>query len=420
MSSTTGLPVAPRKKIADLQILRALAILWVLCAHLSLPAALLAMVPNNPLPPFWIGIFGVELFFVISGFIVTKTIIEGPSMSPGRFLSRRAFRLLPAILAFIVLSAVTALVAYRFASEDAWAIANLSVTRKEFLAQALSILGGYHVNRVNQPLYFNSAMWSLSVEFQFYAAFAAVLAVITALRLSHRLACVLIFSLTAALYALIIWERLSIATAGVVRSVNTDTLIYLTAWRFDFLALGALTYFVSLTSVANWRIGKVLAAAALCAPFAVAIACGDLLNADARRLLEGVGQPVIGICFALAVLLASRENAFQGKDGLLYRGLLWIGNRSYSLYLVHYPVMALVWVGILKLYPQAFSNPIFYGALQAALVLPISAILADRSFVLIEQKDKAMLTWVRGIATSFPRGRPADADSDRLSAETPK
>jgi len=177
------------------------------------------------------------------------------------------------------------------------------------------------------------------------------------------------------------------------------------------MALGTLTYFASRTTYANWRAGKTLAAAALCVPFAIAIACGDPLNAEARRLMDGFGQPVIGICFALAVLLASRENAFRGKDGLLYRGLLWIGNRSYSLYLVHYPVMALVWVGLLNLYPQALPDPIYYGVVQAVLVLAISAVLADRSFVWIEQKDRAMLAWASGITSYFPRRDPAGADS---------
>lgn len=404
--SPTSLPVAPREKIADLQLLRALAIILVLCAHLSLPATLLAMVPGKPLSTYWIGLFGVELFFVISGFIVTKTIVEGSSMSPGRFLSRRAFRLLPAMLGFVALSGLTALAAYKFASENAWAVANLTPTRKEFIAQSLSILGGYHINRTNQSFYPNSAMWSLSVEFQFYTAFALALAAVTALRLSPRLARTFIFSLAAAVYALIMWDRLSIATAGAVPAVNTSTSVYLTAWRFDFMALGALTYFASRADFANWRAGKVIAAAALCAPFAIAIACGDPLNAESRRLMDGIGQPLIGICFAIAVLLASRENAFPSKNSLVYRGLLWIGNRSYSLYLIHYPVMALTWIGLLNLYPQAFPDPLFYGIVQAVLVLAISAILADRSFVMIEQKDKAMLAWARGwargVASCFP------------------
>src|SRR5262245_6275416 len=90
------------RKIGDLQVFRAIAILLVLAQHLSLAPNVLSHFPNFRTMPFWAG---VELFFVISGYVVSRSIFSG-SLNPLSFFLRRLFRLWPAILLFIAVSAV--------------------------------------------------------------------------------------------------------------------------------------------------------------------------------------------------------------------------------------------------------------------------------------------------------------------------
>jgi peptidoglycan/LPS O-acetylase OafA/YrhL len=63
----------------------------------------------------------------------------------------------------------------------------LSVPFSSFATQAGAILGGYLINQQDGASYMNGAMWSLSVEFQFYAAFAVAALAAVSLRASPRL-----------------------------------------------------------------------------------------------------------------------------------------------------------------------------------------------------------------------------------------
>lgn len=404
--SPTSLPTAPRPKIADIQILRAYAILTVVFGHLSVCSSLMAMFPGALTSPFWLG---VELFFVISGFIVTKTVVEGRSMAAGQFVMRRAFRLLPAMLAFIALSGITVAIAARVASSDTWAAQQLIVSFREFSAQSLSVLGGYFINRGGN-LYTNTAMWSLSVEFQFYFAFALVLALAGLLRLSRNSTATALLVLAAATYALAIAYRVS----GWTPSWLAAPMFYVKGWKFDFMALGVITYFVSRSQVWSFRFGPALAAVALTLPIVIALVCEHVMLAGPNSRLERFGLPIMGLCFALAVLIASQDRAFVGKDTRLYKGLLWVGNRSYSLYLVHLPVMALIWVALFKFYPSALFSVIHYNTIQAVGTVLIAGYLAHLSFTLIEQRDKAMqAAFINALGLSKPGASNISAEGDK-------
>lgn len=92
MESTKAAP-----KIGDIQVLRGVAILLVLGYHLSLSRTLFELMPIKLVVPGWVG---VELFFVISGLVVTQSVLR-TRPTAGVFLLKRAFRLFPAILLFL-------------------------------------------------------------------------------------------------------------------------------------------------------------------------------------------------------------------------------------------------------------------------------------------------------------------------------
>lgn len=371
--------------LLDIQILRAFAILTVLFCHLSLTATVLQQLPGALQPPLWVG---VELFFVISGFIVTKTVCEG-SMSALAFAIRRAFRLWPAMFFFVALSGLIAYLAYRLTPDNPFAKQQLIVSPERFVSEEMSILFGYFINRIGPATYMNGAMWSLSVEFQFYAVFSVLLVIIKVCEISTKAKKLIILAVAVLVYSISAWHRMTITTGGFLGSVP-HFVLYLTSYKFDFMALGVIGYFISVSRLKAPMYGPALTAVALAASLVIAIICEHPLSAGPKPWLDGWGLMIMGWCFLLAVLLASRGDAFRGHDTVLYRFFTWIGDRSYSIYLLHYPVMALIWIGLARLYPAAFSSEMKYGLIQAALVIALSFALADFSYRHIELRGSRL------------------------------
>jgi peptidoglycan/LPS O-acetylase OafA/YrhL len=136
-SNMTG--SANSRRIASLDGLRAVAIGCVLVAHLGF----------TKLP--YLGAFGVRVFFVISGYLITRLLLEerqrNGKISLQAFYIRRCFRIFPAAFAVI---AITALLSPQARPELPW---------------ALTYTMSYHFNRSTELF---GHLWSLSVEEQFY------------------------------------------------------------------------------------------------------------------------------------------------------------------------------------------------------------------------------------------------------------
>src|SRR5438270_13497109 len=104
-------PLQSSKKIGDLQVLRGFAILLVLFEHAPLTQALLVRLPHPIASPGWLG---VDLFFVISGYIITRTLARD-RFEPIAFFVRRVFRLTPTLLVLLGLVGVLTLL-----TDGAW------------------------------------------------------------------------------------------------------------------------------------------------------------------------------------------------------------------------------------------------------------------------------------------------------------
>jgi peptidoglycan/LPS O-acetylase OafA/YrhL len=298
------------------------------------------------------GFIGVDIFFVISGFLITGIVareLDQQRFSLVGFYSRRIRRIFPALI--VVLGVTLALgwlwllpAAYAQLSADAFASAAF------FANIALMLQSGYFdVESARKPLLH---LWSLGIEEQFYLFWPLILMLAARLRLSLLAVC------------------LVIAVASFVLNValidpNPVATFYLPFTRVWELLAGA-------ALACGWRqISQTRRASNLraCAGLTlIALAAGLL---DTQRAFPGWWAllPVAG-----GVLLLSAPAAWLCRAVLASRPMVWIGLISYPLYLWHWPL--LVFFAIIKFAPLTL--------LERELVVGLSFALAWLTYRFVE------------------------------------
>lgn len=296
--------------LAGIEGLRALAVLAVLLFHLDLSG-------------FTGGYLGVDLFFVISGFIITRNIL----LEQGRgtftlkdFYLRRFRRLFPALAVTVLVTLLAAL--------------PLLPPRELALLGESAIFALFSLANINFWLeagYFDAAAhtkpllhtWSLSVEEQFYLFWPALLVFLAATRRAPVAALLLLGSLLGAYF----W-----------RVEQADAVFYLLPFRVHQLMVGALVAMLALRLPGAW--GN------------AAVAVGSAGFVGLISVLADAFTPATGAIAVSALgllLLLGRESGLA----LAVYGLplmQWIGRRSYALYLVHWPLV------VLYLYARGFEE----------------------------------------------------------------
>ena len=291
----------------ELDGVRALAVLAVMGFHLSFALPVLRHVFRG-------GFLGVDVFFVLSGMLITQVLVAGHlrgGVSLPAFAGRRARRLLPALGAMAVVVLVVREIAYgqgKAIARGLWATVTY-VT----------------VGRHDQP--FGPALghvWSLVVEWEFYLLWPLVL--VLALR-RGRSPEQLALPVLAAAVALFVVRGLVFAGDG-----GDWALSYHSAWlRFDELLLGAA---VGLAGHRGALPGAVRTAGLVC--LVVIVSRADYPDS---WLYQG-GMAVVAV--AAAVLVQPRLTPWAGDRLLGSPPMVWVGRLSYSLYLWSVPVIAMV------------------------------------------------------------------------------
>jgi exopolysaccharide production protein ExoZ len=289
-----------RQDLRSLQVLRGLAALAVLALHLSIVTEHALRLPGY-LPRLTLGEAGVDLFFVISGFIMVHASAGsfGQHRAPVAFLARRIVRIVPlywAVSGFL-------LAAFVARSAD---LATLDLSWPA-IAASFVFVPFERPSGLTWPLL--QVGWTLNFEMFFYVVFAAALV----LRRTAAVAAV------SALFAAMVAVRFTADRWPV--------------W-FEFLSRPIILEFcfgmvIALAVARGWRLRPAVAVgliAAACASFLATIP----FDVEPWRVI------VWGI--PAAVILASAVS-LEGKFALAWRGFTQLGDASYSLYLVHLPVM---------------------------------------------------------------------------------
>ena len=338
---------------ADVDGLRAVAIIAVVAYHVD-PALL----PG--------GFTGVDVFFVVSGFLITG-LLWGELESNGHldwwgFYARRARRLLP-VLALTIMLALGLGVALMVPDPELRWLSQSAIATAGFASNIFFWLktGGYFGALADtQPLLHT---WSLAVEEQFYLVWPIAMVVMwRARRCSTRLR----WAIGASACALVIG---SFVLAVVLP--DRSGAFYLMPTRLWELAAGAAVALVGprlARSAATWATG--------CAVGAVVLLTMSFAIAFPAKWFPGVGAlpAVVG---TMALLLAGQHPGPLSRS-LAWKPLLFIGQRSYSWYLLHWTLLVFARVATLE-----------ESLLRDAAIALFALVLADLTFRYLEQPLRA-------------------------------
>lgn len=343
-------------RFAGLDGLRAIAVTLVVVYHLF---------PGSPLLG---GFVGVDVFFVISGFLITSLLLRpsrlGRLGSPRRlvdFWRRRARRLLPALAVVVT---VCATVAWLLGGDLLVGMGRQVLGAATFSYNWLAVADGTDYFAATAPELFRN-FWSLAVEEQFYVVWPLLLPLV--LLIPGRWTRVALMLVAAGGSAW--WMARLVAGGEVTRAYfGTD------AHAFGILIGIALAFAVANMPDRAWmrsratQVGSLLAGATGVAAIVVA-ACipetPDAATFPGTLLLATFGS-------VLAVFAGVWPGSWFGR-GMDTAPLKWVGDRSYGIYLWHWPVLVLVLVGTQGFGPEA-GVPMWAGVLALAISVGAAAV----------------------------------------------
>lgn len=288
------------------------------------------------------GFLGVEVFFVISGYIITRALLAERAtngrIALGAFWVRRARRLLPAL--FLLLFAVAAYTVIFESGEAAGLRRDTAAALAYVTNWDLIVAGETYFDSWERPSLLQH-LWSLAVEEQFYIVWPLLMAGGLAL-LRNRLTLALILGGAAAS---------AIAMAALYEPGSAVTRIYYgTDTRASGLLIGAALAFVWSARQSDGGTGLRAVAGVWALTLAGAVGLATLVGltllADGSTpfLYQG-GFALVGVATAALIVAATHERS-PLAEGLGTPVLRWVGVRSYGIYLWHWPVMVLTRPGV--------------------------------------------------------------------------
>lgn len=338
------------RKLDLIQFLRALAITLVVLFHLDV------LFPK--------GYLGVDIFFVISGFVITTSIQnevwESNSFKVSKFIAKRVLRILPALSIMIIGSVILS-----FLTQTA-----IQPTGEQQVTAKTALSGLFFIANLTIPIfssgYFGTLahensmthLWSISIEFQFYLIFSILVWLLVKQR--RHLKSFSIFSAVPVLFSFIYF----------ITSAQEKVFFSLMARSWEF-ALGifiALCFrVVSQLNILTTRRNRSFFI--LFGLFLIFVSQLEFLP------LSSISSLMFALLGTTIIIFSSAGNSQRFlTSGYLGNFFVTTGNISYSLYLIHWPIFVMV----LPLLPGNF-----YSKILLALVVYIFSFL---SFKLIETR----------------------------------
>lgn len=346
----------------DIDGLRSVAVLSVILFHLN--AAWLSG-----------GFLGVDIFFVISGFLITSILyrdIQAREFSFTTFYTRRIKRILPVF--FVVLLVAMLLVYSVWTKGEAHLMGRIAMSAIGFASNfLLSLSGAYFDPDMEESIFLH--LWSLSVEEQFYFVVPSVLIGLVACRYTRP-------------------HILKILT-------GMGILLFLSGFILKpWLGLGNATYYMPHLRFAEMLVGSLLAIGLAqgyrvsesvlkwLAPLSALVLLGCFFVGDIFALPLFPGPLALLPCLATAIILHPSSRGHIVSRFLSLKPMVWIGKISYSLYLWHWVVLA-----FFRYYLDS-SEPLSLQLVCVSVV--IMFVLSVLSYYGVEQP-------VRKMRLSFPQ-----------------